>query len=463
VGVTALGAALRVGAADSGFVGDELFTYAIVSRDGFVDMLRGVEETENTPPLFYALGWLSHQAFEDPKVTRLPALLAGVATIPVTMLLARRVYGPRAALLAGLLTAVSPFAIYYSSEARAYAPATLAVVLSTLALLRAIDEDGRRWWALLAVSASAAVWFHYVAVFPLAAQAAWALLAHPERRREVVLAHGAAVLLYVPWLPFAGSNVPLAFISALLEFEPLQLLSYPARSVVGYPYLGLSEVPGSWQLAVMLAALAFASFLALRSRAGGLSGDDVLLVAMAAAAPVGLGLYTLLESNLFLPRNLLVSSPALIIVVAGLVARRPAAPALVAAALLAGLLVVPALRVSFGDLRRAAYDDVGAALDNQAGLGVPVIQVATTSIEGPLRADLTAWLERPHPHVFADEEEARGWDLGVRAGRVYVVRPLLPFAETERPSDPRFREVRRRVWDDALVGAVVSEWRYVGP
>jgi hypothetical protein len=96
-----------------------------------------------------------------------------------------------------------------------------------------------------------------------------------------------------------------------------------------------------------------------------------------------------------------------------------------------------------------------------------VIEVPPTVVEGPLRTHLSVWLDEPHPHVFADEDVERGWRLGADAGRVYLVYPFSREFEDfnllvsrSLPTDPRFREVRRTVFDDTLVGAVVSEQRY---
>ena len=105
----------------------------------------------------------------------MPSLLAGVATVPLVYVLGRADGGRAAALAGTALFALSPFAIFYASEARAYALMTLLVVLSTLSLLRALETNDRRWWAAFTLLPAAAMYAHYTAVFVLAAQAGWAL------------------------------------------------------------------------------------------------------------------------------------------------------------------------------------------------------------------------------------------------------------------------------------------------
>jgi len=169
--IVVLGGVLRVIAATHGFVGDELFTWVIASGHSLGDVMHGVRTTENTPPLYYLLAWASFKATGVPELIRLPSLVGGIATIPVAALVGRRAFGAAAGLAAAALIAASPFAIYYSSEARAYAPAAFCVLASTLLLLRALDRPRLSSWAGFALLASAAVWFHYTAIFPLAAQA----------------------------------------------------------------------------------------------------------------------------------------------------------------------------------------------------------------------------------------------------------------------------------------------------
>ena len=68
------------------------------------------------------------------------------------------------------LTALSPFMIYYSAEARAYGLLMFFVAGSTLSLLLALDTGRRRWWIVYAICAAAAFYTHYTCLFVLAVQ-----------------------------------------------------------------------------------------------------------------------------------------------------------------------------------------------------------------------------------------------------------------------------------------------------
>src|SRR5215212_9887225 len=144
--LTAVGVALRVALARQSLFADELATHYVVigrSLSGTVAIVH--TDVEITPPLYFALTWLATRLGDTGVLLRAPSLVAGAAAIPLVCALGLRTVGRRAALVATALTAFSPFMAYYSSEARGYALMVALVLLSTLALLAAID-GGRGWW-----------------------------------------------------------------------------------------------------------------------------------------------------------------------------------------------------------------------------------------------------------------------------------------------------------------------------
>ena len=91
--------------------------------------------------------------------------------------LARTLIGREAARYAVLVFAATQVVAFEASEARPYALATLAVIASTYALVRWLD-DGRRWslalvYALLAITV---VWMHYLFALVLVPHALYAFV-----------------------------------------------------------------------------------------------------------------------------------------------------------------------------------------------------------------------------------------------------------------------------------------------
>lgn len=381
--ITLLALLLRLPGLDESVFGDELFTYEIATRPGFGHMLDGVTgPLEISPPLYFALAWVCAK-LGDPHVwIRVPALVAGVALVPATYALGVRTVGRAAALIGAGLVALSPFAIYYSSEARAYSLTTLLAVLAALALLGALDRGGWTRWALFALAACAALYSHYTAAFALAAEVAWAAWAHRERLRELALACGAVALGLVPWVPSFLDDRTAGFQTAIENINPLTI-SWFLRSlgiaVIGNPYVGLRETPGRAVVALLLAGLLVAVAGAVAARGGLLQRlraepQLALVLALAVATPLGAALYSIPFSSVYVPRTLHASLPAFFLLVGLAVAaspRRLAVPAAVLTMLALALGTVELFRESPKPPYRQAADWIA----ERSGPGDPVLQV----------------------------------------------------------------------------------------
>ena len=167
---------------------------------------------DSTPPLYYWLLWAwTSLVGSTETLVRIPSAVGGVLAVVATMALARRLAGPRAALIASLMVALSPLAIYYSREARMYAFTPLIAAWALLTLERALTTGERRWFGYHALALVVGLYTHNFFVFFLAAAPVAALVV---RRDRLVLAIGAPLLAlvgFIPWLPIlveqAGSGV----------------------------------------------------------------------------------------------------------------------------------------------------------------------------------------------------------------------------------------------------------------
>jgi mannosyltransferase len=450
-GLAVMAALLRAFAATPGFLGDELYTFDIASRDDPGDVVDGVLDGEDTPPLYYLLAWGVGKVLGPPEWMRLPALLAGVALVPVCALLARRVFGLGAALVAALVVALSPFLVYFGSEARAYAPAALCVAVATLLLLAALERPRAWLWTGYAVAGAAGLWLHYTAALPLAAQAVWALWSYPERRRGLLAASVGTLLLYAPWLPYLGERTPVELAAAFNPRTTGDRIDALLRPLIGHPYKELGHVPGVPLALLAAGAVAVAAVAALRRRPLRLPDRRRpvwALVLTALAAPAWVVAYTAFDANVFSPRYLVVSAPAALVLLAGLVGGRHAAVAVPMAGVLALVMGVTAIRTAFGDLRRPAYDDAAALIDRVAGPEDPVIELPFAPVEGAWRRALSAFLDEPHALFGADRPGAEGgWAAARRRGVAYVLYPdTLLLAPPRPPRGSRLVPVERRVW-----------------
>jgi Dolichyl-phosphate-mannose-protein mannosyltransferase len=439
--LTAFAFGLRVVGVDQTLDGDEYFTHAIVTDRGLSDVWHQVFHTSITPPLHYGLAWFAAQlGGDDTVLIRLPSLILGTAVVPVVFLTARRAGGTRAGLVAAGLMALSPLAIWYSDEGRAYATMMFLVAVSTLALLHAAEGERRGWWVIYALSTCAALWSHYTAVFVVLAQAGWGLWAYRERRKELLLSLAAVVVGYLPWLPGfveqRKNQFGIEIIGAFADLSFGAVFELPLRTLVGHPFLLLTDSPGATGLLLVL-VLAVLVLLATLRRGGALPKPRVslrsapgLMVIAALATPVGLLLYDAVSSTLYIPRNLTASLPALAASVALLLDRVaalvPPRLAAIATAAFVAVLAVDALEsVVDDDQRRPPYREAAHYLDRVAGATDPVVDVPLNpgTEKRFRRTTLDLYFEEKHPLYTSGEVAA--WQR-LRSGRnVYVVAPEL--------------------------------------
>jgi mannosyltransferase len=380
--ITLLALLLRLPGLDDSLYGDELFTYEIAMRPGFGDMLHGVTgPLEISPPLYFCLAWICAKVGDPHTWIRMPALVAGVALVPAVYTLGARTVGRTAALIGAALLALSPFAIFYSTEARAYTLATLFVVLAAIALLAAAERGGWKRWALFSLAACAALYSHYTAAFPLAAEVAWAAWAHRERLRDLALASVAVGVGLVPWLPSFLDDRTAGFQTAIENINPLTV-SFFFRSlgiaVLGNSYAGLRETPGTAVALLLAAGLLLAIAGAVAARVGlvaRLRGEPriTLVLALALGSPVGAALYSIPFASVYVPRALLPSLAGFCLVVGLLVAAAPRRIGVVAA-----LVTIAALALGTAELYReppkGPYTEAANWLDERRGPGDPVLQ-----------------------------------------------------------------------------------------
>ncbi|MBI4491738.1 MAG: glycosyltransferase family 39 protein [Chloroflexi bacterium] len=312
--LTGLGLALRLAGLERKSVWfDEAVSAGLAALD--LPALLAATTGEANPPLYYLLlhywlllgqgdGWL-----------RLPSVVFGTATVAVAALLGRTLFGWRAGLLAGLFTALAPFQVDLSQEARAYALLSLLATTSLLLLVQALARGGWRW-AGYALATALALYTHYYAVFLVLAEALYLGLALALRRRwqwSPWAALGLAGLLFLPWLP--AFLVQFTTLKGSYWIEP----PYPGvlwdtyRAFISYspPDHGLGTDPllrvARWLILGLLAlALASAPW-----------SPSVLLPALAVAGPVAAALLvSWWLAPLYLIRYLCFAVPAFWVVAA---------------------------------------------------------------------------------------------------------------------------------------------------
>ena len=447
--LTVVGAALRLAAADQGLFGDELSTYFIVSTHGLGGTISTVrDEFEITPPLYFILAWLSTRADLTTELLRAPSLLAGTAAIPLVFAVGKRTVGSAAGVVASALTALAPFMVYYSTEARGYQLMMVLVLLSTLALLSAVRDRRARWWIAYGACTCAAVYTHYTSVFALGVQLLWVLWAHPEARRMAIVANVGAFVAFLPWLEGLSNDLasPDSKIMGLLSpFTPHAVRLAVEHWSVGYPYVftttELRDLPGVVGLSLQAIGLALGLVglaLALaRARPARVDRGVALVAVMALAAPVAEAAVSAVGTNMLTARNLAVSWPWFALALATvLVAGRPRLAVAATGLVLAGFTLGAVKMLAEPDFQRPDFKAAARFIDREAAPTDYVIDGAVAFITpGPVTG-LDAMLERRHPILRAGGPQQRERNFRVSDG-------ILTVEEVLRDADAR---TRRRIF-----------------
>jgi hypothetical protein len=329
--LTVAGAALRFSTLDlQSFWHDEAVTVGRVLDPSLFTTLDRVPGSEATPPLYYLLAWGWTKLFGSGEVgIRSLSALVGTATIPAAWWAGRALVGRAAGLGAAALVAASPYMVWYSQEARAYALLVFLCALSLALfgeLLRRDESRGLWWWA--AVSALALL-THYFAVFVVGPELVLLVWLLPERRRSVLAAGAAVAVVGLALVPLAVHQADRGHDGWIAQIP----LGTRVRDTAKQFLLGYSGSPSRALSAVAAVLLAAAGGFAVR-HGRALRGFGLALAVGAAALAVPLAAKAAGADYVF-PRNMIGAWVPLAVVLGAAACRR------------AGALAVAALCVTF--------------------------------------------------------------------------------------------------------------------
>jgi mannosyltransferase len=206
------GTALRLFGADDQLWYDEIHTLLDSIREPLAAIV--THFPSNNDHVFYSL--LSHISItlggETPLMVRLPAILFGIASIPLIYTLGSRVTTRFEALAAAILATVASYHIWFSQNARGYTLLLVAALLGTQLILDGLKTRSKMPWLLFAVVSALGAYTHLTMVLATVGQAialAFHLLASrrftiKELKGPAIGFAGAAVLTVILYLPMLG-------------------------------------------------------------------------------------------------------------------------------------------------------------------------------------------------------------------------------------------------------------------
>lgn len=208
---------------------DEAYTWGVVTRTTWGDVWSAMLAVSDVSPLYYVLAKLVTPLWGASEFgLRLLSAFFGWLAIAVTYRLGRAMFDDRVGMLASAILALSPFAIWYSQDARPYGLYLFLAALVLWGLHRA--ERGRGWKIFIAASALLYL-THYVAALFAYAQAVYVLTrlrAKQKLFRQWFVAQALAAIPLALWVTaFLLQQRPLTantWIPAVTLLTPLQTI-----------------------------------------------------------------------------------------------------------------------------------------------------------------------------------------------------------------------------------------------
>lgn len=371
----------------------------------------------NNHLLHTALMHAAFRAFGSAEwALRLPALVAGIALVPLAFVAARAL-GLGRGLLAASLAATWPLLVDYSTDGRGYT-LVCAFTLASLIAMHALRRDGNRTAGLLFVlCATLGFWSVPVMIYPFALLAVWGL-ASKQWPRVLAALCGTVVLTFVVYLPVLVTSG----LEALTQNPWVRPLPWGAF-FAALPH----ALAGVWQSWTSGIPLVLALVLAALFIAGAIRGRVALWLALPAVAAVLLAQHTIPFPRTWLP----LLAIAIVTMNAALPPRFDLFGACILAILLATCTLTIHRRAETGELPYVR--EIAHYLKDNAK---PTDAVGTLS---PSDVPLAFYLRDPRP-----------LSPNVNASRIWIVTnedfgQVLPKTLFELRIDPRGFNIAKRV------------------
>jgi 4-amino-4-deoxy-L-arabinose transferase-like glycosyltransferase len=172
---TLVGAGLRLATLDQRSLWDDELISVNIAKAPFAEILRarlhvGADRQlvdrlyTNNPPLHLLVIHATRSISTGDWAMRLPFAIAGIATIPVSFFVVKRLFDQRLAGVTTVLMSLSQIGIVYSQEARPSSLLMLFSLCALLSLLRALESNRRSDWGIFVLFLLLDCWSSYFAI-----------------------------------------------------------------------------------------------------------------------------------------------------------------------------------------------------------------------------------------------------------------------------------------------------------
>jgi len=176
----------------------------IQSKPGLTYIFKEEWKIDIHPPLNFVFLHYWTKLSQADWFLRLPFSLFGILCVVAIYRLGTDLFGRRVGLLAALIMAVSPYAIFYSNYAKCYSLIVLLTILSLWMVWCGCWQNRFGYWIGVAALNTLGLYFHYAMGLVIAAQIAFLIATRSWRSTRwtwLVGAYAGTLLLFIPWMP----------------------------------------------------------------------------------------------------------------------------------------------------------------------------------------------------------------------------------------------------------------------
>ena len=191
------------------------------ARPPLPELFNGLaRESYLEPPLSHLLVKPALVLSESEWVARLPSVFASIVGVGLVYLLGRRLFSPAVGLMAAAIVAVAPSDIRHAQDLRYWSELSAVHLASLVLLVWALQRNESRLWVAYSIVLMLGLYLNPTTPVVLAVQAGLCLVLlflkarygfqadtlpiSWDRLRRLLVAIGAAVAAFLPWIAFLG-------------------------------------------------------------------------------------------------------------------------------------------------------------------------------------------------------------------------------------------------------------------
>ena len=277
---------------------DTLLSYQKLSpKRSFADSVTALTKSPEHAPLYFLLTRIWVQLWGDSIATiRSLSVLISLFTFPCLYWLTQELFNfPLVSWLSVMLMAVSPFYVAYAQEARPYSLWTVAILLMSASLLKALRVNNRISWSIYTLSLIIGFYTSLFSVYVAFFQGIYVFTLSRKRLKAIrnyLIYATVAVLCFVPWILVIVNHLELLHSNTSWMRGNFNLADIVAvligTNLLVFGDLPISQASNPIQTAIALIVITVISLLTIK------------IASRWQSQPVQLGIFLTLASSIFI-------------------------------------------------------------------------------------------------------------------------------------------------------------------